>query len=192
MMARLAGALMLTLPSTAIAQIAILQIRAIEGEGAVHAAGSRGARPLVVQVTDEVGRPVQGAAVTFHLPDEGPSATFATGIRTDMVVTDALGRAAVRGMQYNRTPGRFEMRILAAKGSARAGTVSFQYISDARAGGASAQGWLRRKWLTVALIAAGAVGGGVAAGAMGSAEPKAVVSTPGLTIGSPVITVGKP
>ena len=48
----------------ALAQVAILQIRVIEGEGAVHLPGSRSSRPITVEITDdqtwvnEVGRPL--------------------------------------------------------------------------------------------------------------------------------------
>ena len=55
------------------AQVAILQIQVTGGEGSVHAPGARDARAIAVVVTDETGRPVDGAAVSFHLPDQGPS-----------------------------------------------------------------------------------------------------------------------
>ena len=112
-----------TLVCPAIAQVAILQIQFIEGEGAVHAPGSRSARPLTVEVTDETGRPVPGAAVSFHLPDEGPGGAFANGLRTEVAVTDAQGRVSLHGLQVNRMPGRFQIRVVANKEQARAGVV---------------------------------------------------------------------
>ena len=57
---------------------AIVQIKVIEGEGAVYAVGSRATRGIAIQVTDETGRPVEGASVSFRLPDDGPSGSFAT------------------------------------------------------------------------------------------------------------------
>jgi hypothetical protein len=86
--------LAVTLLCSAIAQVAVLQIHFIEGEGAVHAPGSRTPRPLTVEVTDETGKPVSGAAVSFHLPDEGPGGAFANGLRTEVAITDVQGRVS--------------------------------------------------------------------------------------------------
>ena len=109
-------------------QIAILQVQVVEGDGAVHATGSKASRPIVVQVTDETGSPVEGATVSFRLPDEGPTGVFSSGIRTDLVATDSHGRAALRSLQFGRTPGQLQIRITAAKGEARAGTLSTQIL----------------------------------------------------------------
>lgn len=104
-------------------------MRVIEGEGAVHATGSKASHPIVVQVTDETGSPVEGATVSFRLPDEGATGIMASGVRTDLVTTDAQGRAALRGLQFGRTPGQLQIRITAAKGEARAGTLSTQFLT---------------------------------------------------------------
>ncbi|MCL5742452.1 MAG: hypothetical protein M1541_00795 [Acidobacteria bacterium] len=122
-----------TPPQAAARQVAILQIRVVEGEGAVHAAGSRATRGLVVEVTDETGKPVGGVAVNFRLPDEGPSGLFANGMKTEVVITTSDGRATLWGMQWNRTEGPFQIRITAAKDQARAGTIVSQYLSQAAA-----------------------------------------------------------
>ena len=193
--ALLARALVFAFPCAAMAQIAILQIRIVEGEGAVHAPGARAGGPLVVEVTEETGRPVAGAAVTFHFPEDGPSGTFANGLRTDMVLTDTAGRAAVRGFQLNRVPGSFEFRIVAVKGEARAGTVSPQYIAAPKGGGKTAGARSGKRWLLVAAIAVAAAGGGLAAARSGGARaPGAPPGSqpPSVTIGSPTIVVGKP
>ena len=170
----------------ALAQIAILQIRVIEGEGAVHLPGSRSTRPITVEITDETGRPVAGAAVSFHLPENGPSGAFVNGLRTEVVIADAQGRASLHGFLANRLPGRFQIRILASKEQARAGTVSFQYVAEARG---------RRKWLVVAAAVAGGAVAGIVAWRGGAASATAVPAAPvppALSIGSPSITVGKP
>ena len=54
----------MALAVVALAQVAILQIKVVEGEGAVHPPGARSPRPLTIEITDETGRPVPGAAVT--------------------------------------------------------------------------------------------------------------------------------
>lgn len=130
----LARALVLAWPGAAIAQIAVLQIKIVEGDAAVHPAGARIAKPLTVEVTDESGRPVAGAAVSFQLPPEGPSGTFSNGLRTDLVLTDTSGRASIHSVQLNRAGGQFRIRITAVKEQARAGAISTQYIAETHSG----------------------------------------------------------
>src|SRR5579872_1117432 len=113
-------ALWLAFPCLAACQTAILQIRVVEGDGAVHTAGSRSTRPFSVEVTDETGRPVEHVAVSFHLPDEGPGGAFPNGLHTEVAITDGAGHAAVRGIQWNRLPGRFQIRIVASYEQTRA------------------------------------------------------------------------
>jgi hypothetical protein len=206
-----AAALLWLFAHPAIAQLAVLHIQVIEGEGAVNAAGSRISRPLAVEVTDETGKPVEGAAVSFHLPDEGPGGNFGNGLRTDVTVTDSRGRANLHTMHLNRLIGRFEIRIVASKEQARAGTMSFQYIADAKTVAASGRAPKSRlsikrgplKWVVLAAVAGGAaVAAGLAAGRAGPAAaapstPVAAASTTTtgavtISIGSPSLTVGKP
>jgi hypothetical protein len=198
------AALGLLWAATAFAQVAILQIRVVEGEGAVHQPGSRSARPIIVEITEETGKPVSGAAVSFHLPEDGPGGAFVNGLRTEVVITDAQGRASLHGLVANRVPGRFQIRILASKEQARAGTVSFQYVAEPKGGVAavSAASSSRLKWIAIAAaVAGGAVAGmvasrgGAAASPAAAATPAAVAVTlapPALSIGNPSITVGKP
>jgi hypothetical protein len=171
---------------------AVLQIRIVEGEGAVYSLGSRATRGITVQIGDETGRPVEGAAVSFQLPANGPGGTFSNGARSEIVNTKADGSAAVWGMQWNRMPGAFEVRITAMKGGARAGTVCPQYLSEAKAEPAAVSKNSRsRKWLWIGLaVAAGAGGGAVLAGRSGgSPQPSALAST---TIGPPAVALGRP
>ena len=188
----------LALPCLAAGQTAILQIRVVEGDGAVHAAGSHAARPIVIEVTDETGKPVEHAAVSFHLPDDGPGGTFLNGLRTEVAITDAAGRAAVHGLQWNRVPGRFQLRIVASFEQARAGIVSPQYIEGPALAPDRGQPTVARghshKWLWIGAIAVGGVAAGVLAGHAGgsSATPTAAAPVTVPTIGVPVITLGKP
>lgn len=180
------------------AQVAILQIQVIEGEGAVHAPGSRSSRPLTVEIDDETGKPVAGAAVSFHLPEDGPGGTFTNGLRTEVATTDSHGRATLRGLQLNRISGKFQIRMVASKEQARAGAVSAQYISESQGGGASAplaratHG--RTKWIALAALAGGGAAVAVLLGGKSSSAPPPVTAPPAptLTIGVPTITVGKP
>lgn len=112
------------------AQVAVLQIKVLDGEAAVHPAGARVAHPITVEVTDDSGRPVAGAAVSFQLPPDGPSGLFSNGLRTDLVLTDSSGRAAIHSVQLNRLGGPLRIRVTAVKEQARAGAVCLQYIGE--------------------------------------------------------------
>ncbi len=195
------AALAVLLAAATPAQVAILRIQVAEGDGTVHAPGSRGSHPLTVAVTDETGKPVSGAAVSFHLPEDGPGGSFANGLRTDVATTDAKGRATLRAFQANRLPGRFQIRIVASKEQARAGTVVFQYIGGtgpspaARAASPSSS---RRWWIVAAAAGTGVLAAALSShGSSSTAAPAAstpAASTPAvvLTIGAPTITVGHP
>ena len=169
----------------------------------MHAPGSHSTRPLTVEVTDETGKPVEGAAVSFHVPFEGPGGVFANGMRTEVAVTDSHGQASVHGLQLNRTSGRFLILIVASKEQARAGIASFQYIAEPGSGAAAAtagNSHRNRKWIVVALLAGGSAAAAIllAGKSGGSAAPSAPSAPPApvptiiLTIGAPTITVGKP
>jgi len=175
---------------------ALLAIRLTEGDGAIYAKGSRATRGLTVLITDETGRPVEGATVSFSLPADGPSGEFSSGGRTEIATTRADGRAAVWGMQWNRTSGPFEIRITAVKGQARAGTVSSQFLSDAVEVKDTAPAKVRagHKLLWISVIIAGAAVAGVAGVVSGkgtAASPAGSAVTP-LQIGSPTISLGHP
>jgi hypothetical protein len=198
----------------------IIQLRVLEGEGAVYAIGSRATRGLTVQVTDESGKPVEGATVSFTLPIAGSGGTFKSGLRTEVLATQADGKAAIWGMQWNRLPGPFEIKITASKDQARAGIVSTQYLNNfgppkagdfatpkagdfatPKAGDftphkAGGEGTFRAshshtKWIVIAALAAGAAAG-LALGRTAH-TPAAVATSPvGLQIGSPSIILGHP
>jgi hypothetical protein len=174
-------------------------LKVVEGEGVVYRTGTRATRGLTVLVTDETGKPVEMATVSFRLPDEGASGTFGSGLRTEIATTGPDGRATVWGMQWNKTPGPVEIRITAIKDQARAGLVSTQYLSDSVAAKAGGEGVFsashgEHKWLWIGAIAASAVGAGVAFGvSKGSSTPASTTSVvPGLSIGTPSIIVGHP
>ena len=173
----------------------ILTLRVAEGDGVAYPIGSRATRGLTVLVTDETGQPVEGATVSFTLPAEGPGGVFSTGGRTEIAATRADGRAAVWGMQWNRTAGPFEIRITAVKGQARAGVVSSQSLSSAplaRDAGdgkiQAARGSHKLLWISVMIAGAAAAGvAGVAARKPTAAEANS--ATP-LKIGTPTISLG--
>jgi hypothetical protein len=202
----LPAALVVALVCPATAQVAILQIQMVEGEGAVYGPSARSTRPLTIEVTDETGKPVEGAAVSFHLPEEGAGGSFPNGLRTAVATTDAHGLASVHGLQANRIAGRFQVRIVASKAQARAGIVSFQYVGESAGGPAPAAphtaprpaakaSWLSTKWIVIAAAVGGAAAAGLVAARSGGstpAPPAAPLPTPTMSIGIPTIVVGHP
>ena len=175
----------------------------------VYASGARSLRPLTVHITDETGRAVAGAAVSFRLPEEGASGVFSNGLRTELAISDAAGRATVRNLQLNRTPGSFRIRVTASRELSRAGTVIQQSITGAGATAFAAppmaQGLRpsselpaagsksRRKWAAVVALVAAGVGGGLAAGvARHSKVATRTPAEPPVTIGTPSISLGRP
>jgi hypothetical protein len=173
----------------------VIQLRVTEGDGAVYGIGSRAARGLAVQVNDETGKPVEGAAVSFQLPGDGPGGAFASGGKTEIVTTKSDGVAAIWGMQWNKAPGAFEIRVTASKGEARAGLAVTQYLSDTvKPGGEgtfTASHHSRNKWLLIGAAAGGAVAGLVLRGSSKSAVAAAQTTLP-LQIGNPSLIVGHP
>jgi hypothetical protein len=185
---------------------AVLHLRVIQGEGAVYSAGGRATRGVVVQVTDETGKPVADAAVSFRLPDQGPTGEFSGGGKTEIVKSGADGRAEVWGMQWGKQTGSFEMRITAAKGQTRGGVVCALYLSDApvlqsakdrdSAPVHKVKGHSKKKlWIGIALAAGASVAvAGVSGGKPGTSPtpsgPATVVNPP--TIGAPTIVVTRP
>ena len=193
-MRNLCWALLWTLPLNA---SVIVQLKVVEGEGTVYRTGTRATRGLTVLVTDETGKPVENAAVSFRLPDEGATGAFSSGLRTEVATTGANGRATVWGMQWNKTPGPVEIRITTIKDEARAGIVSTQYLSDAIAPKAGGEGTFsashkgRTKWVLIAAAAGGAVAGlafGRSKGTTTTASPVGAVTS----IGNPSINIGHP
>jgi hypothetical protein len=195
--------LLLCVPLAAQNDAAILLIRVVEGEGAVYPIGSRATRGVTVQVTDETGKPVDRAAVSFQLPEEGPTGAFSSGTRTEIVTTGVDGRANVWGMQWNRVTGPLAVRITAAKGQARAGTVCGLYLvtsesrnAETRIAGQSRGGpggWRnhRKIWIGVGIAAAAFMGvAAVSSRGTPSAASAAGVNAP--QIGTPTIIIGKP
>jgi hypothetical protein len=175
----------------------VLTLKAVEGNGATYAPGSRATRGVAVVVMDETGRPVDGATVSFTLPMTGPSGEFASGGRTEIVTTRADGRASVWGMRWNRLAGPFEIRVSAARGPARASMALAQSLAGAPSKSdslsTSASGG-NHKWLWIALGGAAAVAGAVVAGlaAKDSSGSSASTAASAVQIGTPSISLGRP
>lgn len=176
----------------------IVQLQVVEGEGVTYQPGTRATRGITVLVTDEAGQPVNMAAVSFRLPDQGATGTFSSGLRTEVVTTGPDGRASVWGMKWNSTPGTVQMRITAVKDQARAGIISTQYIAEHAALTAGGQGEFKashggHKWIWFAVAAA--AGGAGAFAFLRSRSPSgagANSADAGISIGAPSVIVSHP
>ena len=140
-----------------------LNIVIVEGEGAINNIRQRIAREPIVQVEDENRRPVAGAAVTFFLPNQGPSGVFADGSRTLTVTTDSQGQAVARGIQSNNIQGKFEIRVSASHEGQTASTAIGQTnMLTAAAAGAGAGAGISAKLIAILAVAGAAAAGGTA------------------------------
>lgn len=197
------SAIVSLLPLVAAAQSPVLELQVVEGEGASFAPGSRAAKFLAVKVTDELGKPIAGALVSFRLPGEGPSGVFSNGLQTEVVSTAPDGTAVAPPVRWNRLAGGFELRVVAVREQSRAGTVVPLYLSveGREADGAapdksSNHAQLRpkggRRWLVVGLVAAGAAGVGFSTGWLTRRGPGTPRGPEPPRIGPPVISIGRP
>ena len=100
----------------------IVQLRVIEGEGGVYGAGIRATRGLTVQVTDEAGKPVEGAAVSFRLPEMRVRPAYSRADCERKWLRRADGRATRYGHAVEQDGRPVEIRITAVKDQARAGS----------------------------------------------------------------------
>ncbi|MCU1274465.1 MAG: hypothetical protein JWO48_1896 [Bryobacterales bacterium] len=182
-----AALVFLLLAASTDAQTPGIKIVVVEGQGAINNIQQHRAKEPVVQVTEDQ-KPVQGASVTFILPDDGPSGVFANGARMMTIQTDEKGQAVGRGLRPNQTAGRLQIRVTASFHGQTAGAVISQ-INAEPAGATS--GGNGKKFLILALIG-GAAAGGIAAamgGRSSSSASPASSSPPGtiLAPGTPVI-----
>ncbi len=157
--------------------------------------GSRLPRPLIVEVTDETGASVDGALISFRVPENGVSGTFRNGLKSEILTTDGDGRAALRSFEAGGFAGRFQIRMTIAKGEARAGAISNQYIAPdtsrraatfAKLSSIRPRGRLAEVGGLVLAIAAA----GFLKTAISNSSSHTVQLPP--VIGPPSVTVGKP
>jgi hypothetical protein len=102
-------------------------------------------------------------------------------------------------MRWNRDPGSFEIRITAVKGTARAGTLCPQSLTNSLAARAAVSPVVRirgghgHKWLWITFAVAGAAASGVTATALTGHGSATAAATPvAVQIGAPTIILGHP
>jgi len=132
-----------------------LQVMVLEGDRAVNNIRQRTAREPVVEIRDENGRPVEGATVTFILPESGPSGIFPNGSHIVSTVSDEKGQAAGLGLRPNQVAGDFQIRVTASY-QGRTGSAS---ITQTNAGKPPSA--ISGKLVTILALAGGAAAAGV-------------------------------
>jgi len=161
-----------------------LKIVPLQGEGAVNAIRTRTVTEPVVEVRDERDLPVAGADVVFQLPPTGPGGTFPDQTRTFKTITNAQGQAAAPALIPDSHPGRFHIQVTATKGGQTA-TFLMSQQNSVEMIAVSHHG--HRKWIAIAIAAAGAVGTGLyfyLRSSGGTANSLSVSSGP-ITVGGP-------
>lgn len=108
----------------------LAQVKVVENDGAETPAGSRSAKGITVEVTDAAGVGVAGAAIAVRLPESGPTGTFEDGTHSAIAYTDGTGRVQISGIQWSRSPGPVSMRVTATKGTAHAGVLLEETLTE--------------------------------------------------------------
>ncbi len=170
------------------AQEPALRIVVIEGDGAINNINQKVNLDPVVEVQDENRKPVEGAAVVFFLPAQGPGGAFSNGSQAFTATTDHLGRAVARGIQFNRQTGSFTIRVTASyQGRTATGNITQTNVSGVSTSGGSR--FSAKGWIILGAIAGGIAGGVILAMHHGSSSPTTstgIVITPGTpTVGGP-------
>jgi hypothetical protein len=95
------------------AQEPSLHIAVVAGEGVRQQISEKVRIDPAVQVQDQSGKSIEGAAVVFTLPSSGPGGTFENGSHSLTVTTDPQGRAIAHGLHLNRLKGPFDIQVAA-------------------------------------------------------------------------------
>ena len=149
-----------------------LQILVLEGVKAESYPGRPGVPP-VIEVRDDLDRPVENAEVEFDLPMVGPGGTFQDGGKRFTTKTNFQGQAMPGPFTTSPQVGPFTVRVSVKYQGLLAQTSVIQITAMKPR---TAEAILRpksssKKWVVLGVIA-GAAGGGVAfALTRGSAHP---------------------
>ena len=161
-----------------------LNIRIIEGQGAINNVRTHTARAPVIEVRDQQNLPVSGASVTFQTPFTGPGAAFGSE-RVLVTQTDSEGRAMGRGLVPNGVTGPFEIHVTASFNS----KVASSTIRQINASPSESRHSRKLVWIA---LAAGATAGGVLAATHGRGSAAGVPQVPGTSLVAGSSSFGPP
>ena len=90
-----------------------LNIRLVEGQGAINVIGSKTGRDFAILVEERGGTPRKEIPVTFSAPESGPSGFFKGDKGSVTVKTNERGYAVVSGFRANKVPGKYTIAVKA-------------------------------------------------------------------------------
>lgn len=148
-------------------------ITVVEGEGAINNIHQIVNRAATVIVEDENKTPISGVAVTFFLPNDGPSGLFPNGSKVLTVFTDDKGIALSRPIRFNNLVGIMPIRVSASlfsqsvsatitQTNVASGQAIRSYVSPVTRNQEPTGGGLhisKKVWITVAVVGAAAGAG---------------------------------
>jgi hypothetical protein len=169
-----------------------LNILVLEGEGAINNIKQRTSRETIVQVEDENHKPVAGAVVVFSLPSQGAGGAVGGTSQTITTVSNAEGRAVLKGFRPNNVEGQYQIHVTASKNgqSANANITQSNALAGGAAAGASHAGISGKLIAIIAIAGAGAAGGAIYATQRGGGSGTPTVST--ISIAAGTGAVGSP
>lgn len=169
-------------------QTTAIRIIPLIGDNAINSIPLRTSVEPVIEVRDQNDRPIEGAEVTFELPQAGPGASFGGQSNTFTTRTNSQGQAAAVGMRANTQAGQFRIKVTAT----HAGVTGQQFLTQTNSlkeviDDEPKQGRSKR-WLWIAAIGGGAAAAVILAttGGSSSTESGVVSVNPGaVTVGGP-------
>jgi len=162
-----------------------LGILPLEGEGAINFIPAHIAIVPVVEVRDENDRPVEGASVTFSLPETGPGGSFPGGQFALTKISDQRGQAAATGFSANSIPGQFLIRVTAYEKDLTATAFIHQTNSNKMPGLHASKSGGRWKWVLLGIAAGAGAGAGIYFARKSSTPSPISISTGSVVFGSP-------
>jgi len=106
-----------------------LSVNILEGNNAVNSIPLLRSVAVVVEIRDVNDFPVEGAAITFTLPAQGPGGVFAMGGKTFSTRSDARGQA-ISELIAPAGAGKFQIAVAAAAGDRKGSAVVTQTNSE--------------------------------------------------------------
>jgi hypothetical protein len=161
-------------------------IEVLEGDGAINNIGLHRAKEPVVRVADQDGHPLANVAVTFVLPEQGPSGIFTDGHSSLTVMTDESGQAVGHGLRPNGIAGQFHVTVTVSYQGQAATAILTQTNAEPAAAAKSS------KTLIIVGVVAGVAAAGAAIGLAGKKSGSSSSSGSGGGSSGIVITPGSP
>ncbi len=128
-----------------------LTVFVLQGRNNVNLIQSNVPAQVVVEVRDQNNQPVEGAEVTFQLPENGPGGSFPGQKAVFTAQTNLQGQAGASYL-HNQVKGRFDLRVTAMAGN-RMGSAVIAQSNGVRLPSEERGGLLKFRWWKVAVLA---------------------------------------